>query len=278
MLRSAASSYSGLWACLTIADSACPKVMGAPALSRPVELPAVPVITSAGFEVSRRFIKEIRMALENPLNPDRMADAAAPSTAAPSPAGAGSGAAIGDVLPAAPDLNYGDPEIVERRRDPLHSNGGKEQLDEDELVDVLNDLLECCCDGEHGYKECAQHTRTPDLKTLLFSHARHCASGAAELKEQIRQIGGKPDAGGSVGEALHRGWVSVRGALAGRSDQAMLGECERGEDAALACYRRALRQPLPASVRSMVEIQRDRVQHNHDQIKALRDSLRAEKE
>ena len=63
---------------------------------------------------------------------------------------------------------------------------------------------------------------------------------------------------------------------AGVSDQAILDECERGEDVALSRYRKALKHgELPATVREVVERQMAGVQANHDQIKALRDGLRA---
>ena len=65
--------------------------------------------------------------------------------------------------------------------------------------------------------------------------------------------------------------------LTGYSDQAMLDECERGEDTALARYRKALKQPLPSNVRQLVEYQCNGVQRNHDQIKALRDQEEAQK-
>ncbi len=55
----------------------------------------------------------------------------------------------------------------------------------------------------------------------------------------------------------------------------MLDECERGEDAALARYRKALKETLPADVRSILERQYQGAQRNHDQIKALRDALKA---
>ena len=49
----------------------------------------------------------------------------------------------------------------------------------------------------------------------------------------------------------------------------------RGEDGALGSYRKALKQSLPQEVRAVVQRQQDGAQRNHDQIKALRDSLRA---
>ena len=144
----------------------------------------------------------------------------------------------------------------------------------DEIVSTLNDLLESCRDGEYGFSTSAEHTKSADLKTLLTRHAQECRTAGQELQALIRQMGGEADEGGSMSGALHRGWVSVRGTLSGHSDQSMLDECERGEDSAVASYRKALSQDLPANVRSVVEKQAQGTQKNHDEIKALRDSLK----
>ena len=69
--------------------------------------------------------------------------------------------------------------------------------------------------------------------------------------------------------------MAVRGSLTGYSDQAMLDECERGEDAALARYRKALKEELPEQLMTLVQRQEMGVQRNHDQIKALRDQHKA---
>lgn len=145
----------------------------------------------------------------------------------------------------------------------------------DDVADTLNDLLESYRDGEYGFKECAEHMKVEDIKTLLLRHADECRAAAAELASQIRQLGGTPDEGGTASGSLHRGWVSVRGQLSGYTDLAMLNECERGEDAALARYRKALWEDLPPAIRALVERQAQGAQRNHDQIKAMRDALRA---
>ena len=73
--------------------------------------------------------------------------------------------------------------------------------------------------------------------------------------------------------ALHRGWVSVKSALSTRDDKAVLEECERGEDAAVARYRKALKSGgLPTHVRALLERQLQGAQRNHDEVKSLRDS------
>jgi hypothetical protein len=84
-------------------------------------------------------------------------------------------------------------------------------MSNDEVVDVLNDLLENSHDGEYGFRACAEEVDSAQLKQVFQSHASQCASAASELAGLIRQLGGKPDEGGSVSGAMHRGRVHVKG-------------------------------------------------------------------
>ncbi len=146
-------------------------------------------------------------------------------------------------------------------------------LRNDDVIDVLNDLIETCKDGEYGFNELADHTQSSELRSLFRNRAMGCAEAAAELQRTAAEHGATAETGGSVAGAVHRGWVSVRSAMTSRTDQAMLEECERGEDAAVAQYRSALDEgDLPADVRTLIARQLEGAQRNHDQIKALRDS------
>ena len=148
-------------------------------------------------------------------------------------------------------------------------------LSTDKTIGVLNDLIETCKDGEYGFKSSAEHVKNPDLQQVFTARAAECLKGAQELQAQVRQLGGDADEGGSASGAIHRGWVAVKGTLSGYSEKAMLEECERGEDAALARYRDALKEDLPPTARSVVERQYEGVKRNHDQIRTLRDRARA---
>ena len=145
----------------------------------------------------------------------------------------------------------------------------------EKLLDCLNDLIETSKDGEYGFNACAEHAKSPELKATLSQRASECRQGAQELQNLVVQNGGKPDTGGSVAGAMHRGWVAVRGTLSTYDDKAILEECERGEDRAVASYRKALAEDLPTSVRPVIERQMQGVQRNHDQVKMLRDQFRA---
>ena len=138
------------------------------------------------------------------------------------------------------------------------------------IVSVLNDLVETSKDGEKGFLKAAEDTRDPSLKQLFQGRAEDCGRGARELQDLVQRLGGKPETGGTVGGALHRGWVDVKSAVTGR-DTGILAECERGEDVAKKNYRDALDKDLPADVRAIVERQYQGVIQNHDRIRDLRD-------
>jgi uncharacterized protein (TIGR02284 family) len=147
-------------------------------------------------------------------------------------------------------------------------------LDNDKVIDILNELLETCRDGEYSFNACAEHTSTPNLKAVFEQRSKDCTAAALELFEQVVRLGGKPEGGGSASGAVHRGWAAVRGVLTGHSDYSLLDESERGEDMALAHYRKALKETLPSNIRALVQRQMQGAQRNHDQIKALRDEAK----
>jgi uncharacterized protein (TIGR02284 family) len=144
----------------------------------------------------------------------------------------------------------------------------------DDVIDVLNDLIENSRDGEYGFRTLAEEVKSASLKQLFNDRAASCGQAASELAQLILGLGGKPAEGGTASGAVHRGWEHVKGMVGANSELSMLEECERGEDAAMARYRKALKQNLPADVRAVVERQAEGAQRNHDQIKLLRDEAR----
>jgi len=144
-----------------------------------------------------------------------------------------------------------------------------------DIIDVLNKLIETSKDGQNGFQSCAEHAKSSGLREVLLARSAECQSAMAELQVLVSECGGKPDDGGTMSGAIHRGWVTVRGTLAGFTDVGLLEECERGEDVAKARYLKAMQQPLPDAIRSIVERQYQGVLRNHDLIKTMRDQCRA---
>ncbi|HJV79799.1 PA2169 family four-helix-bundle protein [Noviherbaspirillum sp.] len=147
-------------------------------------------------------------------------------------------------------------------------------MDNDEVISTLNKLIETSKDGEEGFRSCADNASDPQLKTFFSNRAQTCTAAVIELQELVRAYGGDPENSSDLGSALHRRWVDIKGLVTGKNDRAVLKECERGEDVAVASYRSALDKNLPADVRSVVEKQFHGVLKNHDQVKSLRDQYR----
>lgn len=148
-------------------------------------------------------------------------------------------------------------------------------MSNDDIIDTLNDLIETCKDGEYGFHASAEYLKDPSTKSSFERRAEECRMAAAELQSLVTGLGGKAEDSGTAAGAMHRGWVAVRGTLAGYTDKAILEETERGEDSALKAYREALEQALPPDVRLVVERQYEGVKRNHQQVRTWRDLARA---
>lgn len=149
-----------------------------------------------------------------------------------------------------------------------------DMLDNDDVIDVLNDLKEISRDGEYGFKTSAEQVESSQMKALFMERGQQCGQAAEELIQHIVRLGGSVDDGGTVAGAMHRGWVSVKGSVGANSELSILEEVERGEDAAVAQYRKALKNNLPSDVRALVQRQADGAQRNHDKIRDLRNAAR----
>ena len=149
-----------------------------------------------------------------------------------------------------------------------------------ESIDVLNDLIETSKDGQKGFETSAEDLKNPQLKAFFVSRASDCASAVRELQAEVRTLGGDPETTTSVAADAHRAWVDLKSLVTGKSDEAILNEVERGEDVALKSYKNALQKAteknLPANIVTLIQKQLDGVQRNHDQVKALRDQVRAQ--
>ena len=151
-------------------------------------------------------------------------------------------------------------------------------MDNKDVISTLNDLIETCKDGEEGFRTCAEDIKDAQMKSFFTtSRAQSCAEAAAELQQEVRSLGGDPETSSSISSALHRRWVDIKSVVTGKDDEAILNECERGEDVAKRSYANALEKDLPANIRTIVERQNQGVLKNHDQVKAMRNQVRAAK-
>jgi uncharacterized protein (TIGR02284 family) len=142
-------------------------------------------------------------------------------------------------------------------------------IDNNDVISTLNNLIETCKDGQNGFQTAADGVKNSELKTLFHTYAQQRAQFAGELQGEVRRLGGDPEQTGSVAATLHRGWINIKSAVTGEDENAVISECERGEDSAVSNYKDALDANLPADVRSIVERQYTQVKEAHDRIRSL---------
>lgn len=145
-------------------------------------------------------------------------------------------------------------------------------LSNDDVIGTLNGLIEVCKDGQDGFKDAAEGINRSELKTLFYEFSQQRAEFAGVLQQLVRSLGGDPETSGSVSGAVHRGWINIKSAVTGQDEEAILNECERGEDHAKEAYADAVRADLPANIADVVGQQAQAVLAAHNRIRELRNA------
>ncbi len=145
------------------------------------------------------------------------------------------------------------------------------------VISTLNSLIETLKDGQEGFRQASEGVKDSHLKTLFNEYSLQRAKFAGELQNNVVQLGDpNPESTSSTAGAMHRAWINIKSAVAGSDDHAILAECERGEDSAVAEYKKAMADDsnLSAPIRETVSRQYQDVKAAHDKIRGLRDAAK----
>lgn len=127
----------------------------------------------------------------------------------------------------------------------------------EQAITTLQHLLDICADGVEGYKRAAQAITTPRVHRALELNALEREEVTAALTEVLVELGHPPPSHGTLGGAVHRGWLRALGAV--HKDEAILHECLRGERITVDAFAQALAHELPANVRTVIQSQLSRI-------------------
>ena len=144
-----------------------------------------------------------------------------------------------------------------------------------EIISTLNSVIETLKDGQEGFRQASEAVKESQLKSFFSELSLQRSKFAGELQSHVIQMGdSKPDTTSSTAGALHRAWINLKAAVTSNDDHAILAECERGEDSAVAEYKKAMEGELPSPVRDLLSNQYTDVKAAHDRVKALRDAAK----
>jgi uncharacterized protein (TIGR02284 family) len=138
-----------------------------------------------------------------------------------------------------------------------------------ETASTLNELIQTCKDGEHGYQSAALLVDDHNLRNLFQSYAQQRAEFAAELQTEVRRLAADALESGHATAALQRTWDDIKAGVLGSDEGTIICECERGEDLAIRQYQESLEAGLPGDLRSLVERQYLQVKEAHDHMRSL---------
>jgi len=139
----------------------------------------------------------------------------------------------------------------------------------DQIAHTLNELVQTAIDGENGFRAAAESVEDSNLRHLFESYAQQRAEFAAELQQEVARLAQEPVDTGHASAALHRSWMDIKAGLTGRDEASVISECERGEDAAVRSYQRALDSEIPDDLRMIVQRQLGEIQQAHGHIRSL---------
>src|SRR5580658_739011 len=96
----------------------------------------------------------------------------------------------------------------------------------EETISHLNTLIETCRNGELGYAEAARLVHDTRLQSIFEGYSKERAGFVKALQAEVTKLGGTPAESGSLGAALHRGWMELKAAATLGSGGAILAACE----------------------------------------------------
>ena len=140
---------------------------------------------------------------------------------------------------------------------------------------ISKDLIQTLKDGRDGFAKAADKLAS-DGRNDLAERFREFAGQRDRFGTELRQLAGEygddAETSGSVAGAVHRGWMTLKDAVAGSDPEGVLDAAEQGEDHAKSEYAEALDSDISAELRTVVSRQYVEVQQTHDIVRDLRDA------
>jgi len=149
----------------------------------------------------------------------------------------------------------------------------------EKTLDVINDLIKINNDRVEGFEKAGKDLEGNDsgLIAIFNKLAGESQQNVAELTGIVQQYGGEAAEGTSTSGDLHRAWIDIKSTFTGSDTEAILNECERGEDAIKSAYRSVLysENELDPEITALLQKQQVGIIEGHDLIKSLRDQVKA---
>lgn len=143
-------------------------------------------------------------------------------------------------------------------------------------VSVLNSLIETTIDSVDGYRHSAGEATNAAFADIFRRRAGEREQVVAKLRERVRELGGTPEEEGGLLAAAHRRFLSLRDAVTGSDDKAVIAEVDRGESYLNGKWEAAIADTeLASETQRLIRECYQSVRSGHDQWEQINKSLSA---
>jgi uncharacterized protein (TIGR02284 family) len=145
----------------------------------------------------------------------------------------------------------------------------RSKMNRKSIAEILNDLLQILKQGQEGFRMAAEAAKDPEFKALFLQCAAKRAEMARELLRHMRPEWWEKKV---AAKGAYQNGFNLNTALTSGDDFTILAECERGENRAIAMFKKALEQDLPSDLCRRIKSYSLRILETHEKIKELRDT------
>ncbi|HYJ82136.1 MAG TPA: PA2169 family four-helix-bundle protein [Allosphingosinicella sp.] len=143
-------------------------------------------------------------------------------------------------------------------------------------VTVLNSLIETTIDSVDGYRHSAGEATNEQFAEIFRRRAQEREEIVGLLRRRVVELGGEPEEEGGLLAKAHRQFLSLRDAVTGRDDKAVVAEVDRGESYLNGKWEAALADTeLSAATQRLLHQCYQSVRSGHDQWEQMNKAISA---
>ncbi|MEO7148451.1 MAG: PA2169 family four-helix-bundle protein [Rhodanobacteraceae bacterium] len=139
-----------------------------------------------------------------------------------------------------------------------------------ELIDILHDLVQICCDGEKFYQYAAGKMQSEELREAVSAVGRVRGDLCRDLASLLAAHGERPSDKGTLYGRMHKLYADFRARLSGNPDEIYVDELEEAEDRLLHALEEAMLTVEPPAAREVLRRYMPTARDAHERMRELK--------
>jgi len=142
-------------------------------------------------------------------------------------------------------------------------------------ADTVQDLVRIANDGAEFYRDAAEKTDNPQLRSVFSRMLNHKQTLAGSLRGKLAANNEDAPRDGTFAGSVRQTYTDVRAKLSSNEDKIYVGQLEETEDRLLKHFEEALDEVKDPAVKSLLQAHVPQVRACHDEMSNLKKSMNA---